>query len=95
MTDPEREELLHILSHPKHIPGQKCIILCLLLNPNGLTLYQIMDIMYAGKAYHNRRAIQRLLEYPLHTGAIIKIPFRRHDGKGKVGPDTYVLGART
>lgn len=95
MTDPEREEILEVLSHKKHIPGQKCLILLLLLRPQGLTIYDFLKIMYAGKAYRNRRAIQRLLEYPLATGAIVKVPYEHKGSTGRPKPDVYKLGMKT
>ena len=70
MTDLERQTILEILGHRRHIAGQKCILLALMLHPEGLSLYDLMDILQNGKAYRNRRAVQRLLEYLLATGAV-------------------------
>lgn len=93
MTDPERAEILEILSHKRHIPCQKCIILALLLHPQGLTIYELMDIMYHGKVQGHRRTMQRNLEYLLGTGAVIRDPYK-NKGRNSHG-QIYKIGLKT
>lgn len=88
----ERETIIEIMSHPQHIAAQKLILIALLLRPEGLSLYGLMDILHRGKS-NNRRVVQRQLEYLLATGAVLKDP---HETRGvKSHAINYRLGVKT
>lgn len=94
MTDEERAEILEILGHKRHIAAQKCILICLLFYPQGLTIYQIMDILHRGKL-DGRRVIQRQMEYLIATGAVVASPYVPKGRGSKGSAIVYSLGVKT
>ncbi len=73
----QSEEIARILAMKQGKSGTKLILVLLTLHPEGLTIYQIMDLL--GTPPTSRKCIQRQLEWPVATGQI------RQSHKGQRG----------